>query len=266
MAAFPVWLFVFLIVSVKALNSNLKFFSVWELESVQPKDALGWTNFLFTSANVSQLKEWSEAGVGPSLLYVYNVFFSDGMLRPDYESSWSQTFSILEPLLKSKAAMGVFLGDELAWSCIPFSNISAAADLVRLSIPRGSGIIYYNEAFPPFVPDGQGVWKQACPNVYPLIYPRQVGLGFHDRLNESSALIVTSLFRVPSSLDWISIDYYPGTCLSLLSMFLIARSNTLPLISSPPLRRRCHQSPKFPFKFSFAALTITLTYPSYRHG
>jgi hypothetical protein len=180
MSAFPrVLALVLLIASVNALNSNLKFFSVWELESVQPKDALGWTNFLFTSANVSQIKEWSEAGVGPSLLYVYSVFFSDGMLRPDYEASWSQTFSILEPLLKSRAVMGVFLGDELAWSCIPFSNISAVADLVRLSIPRGSGIIYYNEAFPPFVPDGQAGWRAACPDVHPLTYPRQVGSGYH---------------------------------------------------------------------------------------
>jgi hypothetical protein len=169
---------VLFVASVEALNSNLKFFSVWELESVQPKDALGWSNFLFTSGNVSQLKEWSEAGIGPSLLYVYDVFFRDGTLRPDYQASWTQTFSILEPLLKSKAAMGVFLGDELAWSCIPFSNISAAADLVRLSIPRGTGIIYYNEAFPPFVPDGQAIWREACPNVLPLTYPRQVELGY----------------------------------------------------------------------------------------
>jgi hypothetical protein len=163
---------VFLIAAVSAFNSNLKFFSVWELESVQPGEALGWTNFLFTTANVSQLKVWSDAGIGPSLLYVYDVFFRGGRLRPDYESSWSETFSILEPLLRSKTAMGVFLGDELAWSCIPFSNISAAADLVRSSIPRGSGIIYYNEAFPPFVPDGQALWKSACPHVDPLTYPR----------------------------------------------------------------------------------------------
>jgi hypothetical protein len=159
---------------VGALNSNLKYFSVWELESVQPAEALGWANFLFTASNVSQLKEWSTAGIGPSLLEVYGTFFSNGLLRPDYQSSWAQTFSTLEPLLESKAAMGVFLGDELAWNCIPFSNISAAADLVRLSIPRGTGIIYYNEAYPPFVPDGQAAWKESCPNVHPLTYPRYV--------------------------------------------------------------------------------------------
>lgn len=158
--------------SVDALNSNLKFFSVWELESVKPAEALGWTNFLFTAANVSQLKDWSAAGIGPSLLNVYSTFFSGGSLRPDYESSWARTFSTLEPLIQSKVSMGVFLGDELAWSCIPFSNISAVADLVRSSIPRGTGIIYYNEAYPPFVPDGQAAWKETCPNVHPLVYPR----------------------------------------------------------------------------------------------
>jgi len=171
---------------IQALNPNLKFFSVWELESVEAAQALGWTNFLFTASNMSQIQEWSDAGVGPSLLYVYDVFFSNGMLRQDFKQSWAQTFLALEPYLKSRAVMGVFLGDELAWSCIPFSNISAAADLVRSSIPRGSGIIYYNEAYPPFVQDGQEAWKAACPNVHPLTYP-----------------------SVPSSLDWISIDYYP---------------------------------------------------------
>ena len=163
-------------VGAEALNTNLKYFSVCELESVDPAEALGWTNFLFTAGNVSQLKEWSEAGIGPSLLYVYDVFFSNGLLRPDYKASWAERFAILKPLLDSKSAMGVFLGDELAWNCIPFSNISAAADLVRSSIPRGAGIIYYNEAYPPFVPDGQAAWKSACPHVEPLIYPRQVGL------------------------------------------------------------------------------------------
>jgi len=175
-----------LTVYIDALNPNLKFFSVWELESVKPAQALGWTNFLFTAGHLSQLQEWSDDGVGPSLLYVYDVFFSNSMLRPDYEQRWGQTFLALEPFLKSRAVMGVFLGDELAWSCIPFSNISAAADLVRLSLPRGQGIIYYNEAYPPFVPDGQAAWKAACPDVHPLTYP-----------------------MVPSSLDWISIDYYP---------------------------------------------------------
>ena len=175
-AALTIFCLVFLMVGAEALNTNLKYFSVWELESVAPAEALGWANFLFTAGNVSQLKEWSEAGIGPSLLYVYDVFFSNGLLRPDYKASWAERFAILKPLLDSKSAMGVFLGDELAWNCIPFSNISAAADLVRSSIPRGAGIIYYNEAYPPFVPDGQAAWKSACPHVEPLIYPRQVGL------------------------------------------------------------------------------------------
>ena len=238
-AALTIFCLVFLMVGAEALNTNLKYFSVWELESVDPAEALGWTNFLFTAGNVSQLKEWSEAGIGPSLLYVYDVFFSNGMLRPDYQTSWAERFAILKPLLDSKSAMGVFLGDELAWSCIPFSNISAAADLVRLSIPRGSGIIYYNEAYPPFVPDGQAAWKSACPHVEPLIYPRQVGLrlGYFQGLFRSFSRIDDAYLlpcSVPSSLDWISIDYYPG--IRPISFFSMLSFSVLTTLS---FRRRC---------------------------
>jgi len=71
-------------------------------------------------------------------------------------------------------------------NCIPWSNVSAAADAVRSSFPRGQAIIYYNEAFPPFV--DQKMWHYNCPNssTMELQYP-----------------------SVPNSLDWISIDYYP---------------------------------------------------------
>jgi hypothetical protein len=54
--------------------------------------------------------------------------------------SWGQTYLALEPFLKSRAVMGVFLGDELAWSCIPFSNISAAAGLCVVNAEAGKGV------------------------------------------------------------------------------------------------------------------------------
>ena len=115
---------------------------MWELESATPAAAKGWANFLFTSPDLATIKEWSAAGVGPSLLHVRDVFFAGAALRPDWEAAWAATFSSLKPLLASGAAFGVFLGDELAWGCIPLSNISTAAAAARLDIPRGTGIVY----------------------------------------------------------------------------------------------------------------------------
>eukprot|EP01050_Picozoa_sp_SAG11_P001837 SAG11_NODE_86_length_17300_cov_11.466717_9_plen_94_part_00 len=50
------------------------------------------------------------------------------------------------PMLADGSIMGVNLGDELCWSCLPYSNLSAAVNLVRRDLPRGTAILYYNEA------------------------------------------------------------------------------------------------------------------------
>eukprot|EP00039_Didymoeca_costata_P015627 m.269978 g.269978 ORF g.269978 m.269978 type:complete len:330 (+) comp16260_c0_seq2:38-1027(+) len=175
--------------TITTKNTNLKYFSVWELEGAEsPAVAKGWSNFLFTSGNISDILRWHAAGVGPSLLHVRDVFFDGDMLRADWEQRWESTFAQLSPAIANGAAMGVFLGDELAWSCIPLSNISAVASRVRVDIPRGKGIIYYNEAFPPFVPDGMKMWQTQCPK---------------------TPAAQLSYSQAPEALDWLSIDYYP---------------------------------------------------------
>ena len=82
----------------------------------------------------------------------------------------------------ASALLGIFFGDELAWACISWTDISAAVDLVRHDLPRGTAILYQNEAFPIFT---NGVCGGFPGTKY--AYP-----------------------SVPAGLDWFSIDYYPN--------------------------------------------------------
>lgn len=167
-----------------ATNPNLKYFSVWDLESAKVSDypsLAQWNNFVFTSSNLTQLSMFHQAGIRSSLLHVRSVFFDDQIerLRPDYASRWAALVPQVRPLLASGVLMGFFLGDELCWACIPYRDVITAADTVRASFPRGQAIIYYNEAFPVFTSD-------VCNNGTLLNYT-----------------------QVPASLDWLSIDLYP---------------------------------------------------------
>jgi hypothetical protein len=83
-------------------------------------------------------------------------------------------------MLAEGSIMGVNLGDELCWSCLPYSNLTAAVNLVRRDLPRGTAILYYNEAYPVLSEE----FCQTPAGHAKLGYP-----------------------RVPEGLDWISIDY-----------------------------------------------------------
>lgn len=167
--------------------STLQYMSIWELETSPPADAQGWTNFLFTSTNLTVIKEYHQQGIGPSLLNVRDIFFGAHMLAPGYEERWRTVYKRdIEPLMRVGALMGVFLGDELCWNCIPFNNLTTAVNTVRSDIPKGAGIIYYNEAFPVFA--DVNMWTAAC--------------GEHVAVTQGYP-------HVPSNLDWVSMDYYP---------------------------------------------------------
>ena len=171
-------------------DAKLSYFSLWSLEAGgDPSIARGWNNFIFTSTNVDDLATFAKGGVGPNLLQVTGVFFTNKAIRPDAEARWNATFATLKPLIASGAAMGVFLGDELAWSCIPVADIEKAAAIARRDLGP-DGIIYQNEAYPPLLyPNDNGLWAWTCGKDSPAIrggYP-----------------------RVPANLSWFSMDYYP---------------------------------------------------------
>ena len=72
--------------------------------------------------------------------------------RPDlanWKSRWAALHAALVPHIAAGTVAGVQLGDELLGQCLPLSNMSAVADLIRASWP--AAIIYVNEAVGPMV-------------------------------------------------------------------------------------------------------------------
>eukprot|EP01062_Namystynia_karyoxenos_P023764 TRINITY_DN19209_c0_g1_i1.p1 TRINITY_DN19209_c0_g1~~TRINITY_DN19209_c0_g1_i1.p1 ORF type:complete len:311 (+),score=70.04 TRINITY_DN19209_c0_g1_i1:96-1028(+) len=119
-----------------------------------------------------------------SLLSVRSTFFHsvDGelRLRADYKDAWAAEVPIAQELLHNGTIIGFNLGDELVWNCLPPDQLRTASDAVRASFPRGSGIIWYNEASGPA---SSGRTGHGC--------------------NQS-----TVDFSIPASLDWFSVDIY----------------------------------------------------------
>lgn len=182
-----------------ATNPNLKYFSVWHVGSrsvSEPGPGINssFLNFFFDVNSTATLARLPAQGYGGSLLHVREVLFwprdhSTHGLRPDYKARWAATLADLKPLLASGAAMGIFLGDELLWDCVPYADLVTAANLVRADLdrekpgPSRRAIIYWNEAFPPL--DDAKMWAAQC----------------------GSAATFPS---VPDAVDWVSIDYYPN--------------------------------------------------------
>eukprot|EP00035_Acanthoeca_spectabilis_P033536 m.24187 g.24187 ORF g.24187 m.24187 type:complete len:336 (+) comp6038_c0_seq1:79-1086(+) len=179
--------------------STLKYFGVWELEAADPvADRVSeFANFLFTSNDMASIKRFQDAGVGPSLLDVESTFFMSSptglVLHPDYQTRWSTLLeSTVKPGLGSKTLFGVFFGDELIWNCLSYNNLTAAIDLVRQDLPRGTAVLYQNEAFPVFT----GTFSNGTAAAGLCEDP--AGVQHHGAYPS-----------VPKGLDWISIDYYP---------------------------------------------------------
>ena len=216
------------------VNPNLKYFSVWEADAGSDAGGAaadiaaqkGWLNFLFTTDNATTIRAYHSAGLGPSLFAVRSTFFCGSQLCADYETRWAALLnSTIRPMLEEGSLFGVFFGvrhpnhhhfpcvcnppnptpsamtprcgaqDEICWSCTPWSNVSAAVDTVRRDLERGEAILYYNEAFPVIAGNGQ----------FPHICDR--GGDFDDHRNNFSYP------RVPTGLDWISVDYCEWPCL-----------------------------------------------------
>ena len=85
----------------------------------------------------------------------------------------------LGPSTRAGTILGFNLGDELSWTCYTSEDISAAADAVRATYPRGTTLIWYNEAALNFK-DG---WHDECGNE-------------------------NRTFFIPPALDWFSVDIY----------------------------------------------------------
>lgn len=118
----------------------------------------------------------------PGLLLTFNAFFTSVpgrmILRPDYVQAWEALAAVAAPLLANRSIIGFNLGDELVWNCLSPANLTIVANTVRASFPRGTAIVWYNEATPPLASD-----IDSCGHT---------GVGY----------------AIPAALDWFSVDIY----------------------------------------------------------
>ena len=79
-------------------------------------------------------------------------------LHPNWQEAVVAQLGSALPLFKSGAAVGVFLGDEIMCSKVPFSNYSAVATTTRKWLTDAvliDAVIYSNECSSPLVVSGQ---------------------------------------------------------------------------------------------------------------
>ena len=110
-------------------------------------------------------------------------------LLDNFTAVWKSWLPTVQQLHAAGALHGVFLGDELLLAGLPLSNLSSLADLIRADFPRGAPatepdfIIYENDAYSPI----------------------KGGIdGLNRPISWENATTPASPWRVPSSLDWIS--------------------------------------------------------------
>ena len=109
-------------------------------------------------------------------------------LRPDYKATVAKLAAAAKPLLDNTTIIGFNLGDEMSWSCLPPDQLSTGADELRSHFPRGSAVIWYNEASGPLDPTSR--WR----------VPRPWGPADCPEIKEA--------YHIPKSLDWFSVDIY----------------------------------------------------------
>ena len=103
-------------------------------------------------------------------------------LKPTWHADWTALAEVARPLLANGSIIGFNLGDELCWNCLRPDELETAANAIRASFPRGSAILWYNEATKPVSSRGQWL-ADGCPR----------GGG---------------TYRIPAALDWFSVDLY----------------------------------------------------------
>lgn len=135
---------------------------------------------IFLADTIEQALNAKGKGV-PSLLNLFDSLFywtaNGAVLSVNYMSSLQIAADAAAPLLKNGTILGFNLGDELVWNGLLPSSLTSASNAVRALFPRGSAIIWYNEAWP--VLSG--------------------GTDYYGNPVD---------FSIPPSLDWFSVDKY----------------------------------------------------------
>jgi hypothetical protein len=126
--------------------------------------AIGASYFGYYSADLSANAEYSNLYQAASisdafsakahgqnaLLLTYDTFFTSVpnrmILAPDYVARWSALVESVAPLIANETIFGFNMGDELVWNCLAPENLTIVANTIRASFPRGTAVLWYNEA------------------------------------------------------------------------------------------------------------------------
>ena len=227
------WAFVLLgsLSSVLGADGGLAptYFGFWGPDA--PSEMRDFTNLAFANTPEETV---SNAAYGiHSLLKLHDIFVNQSVrwhhhLNDDYAARWASAAPALAPLVANGSCLGFFLGDELLWNGMNFTEMVAYADAVRAAFPRGGGgdgggsgggdghaIIYTNAAWPTLFPAMPGE-------------PTSAG--------DVAAVPEEQLWlRVPAALDWWGVDVYPDQY-SQEGALGVLHANVLRKFTSPAQR------------------------------
>eukprot|EP00051_Salpingoeca_urceolata_P012377 m.153385 g.153385 ORF g.153385 m.153385 type:complete len:355 (-) comp17471_c1_seq2:710-1774(-) len=158
-------------------NTNLKYFGFYDDRPLT--DTASFSN-IHQASHATDAVEAKALGQN-SLLSLYSTLWVSGSsgltLRADYQTRLAALEPLAKQLLNNGTIFGFNLGDELAWNCLQPADLKTGANAVRAMFPRGTAVIWYNEA------SMLGPKKNSCGKV-------------------------VSDYSIPAALDWFSIDMY----------------------------------------------------------
>ena len=173
---------------------SIKYFGFWGPDS--PAEMSTFTNLAFGN-DATEAVINAKYGIH-SLLKLHNIFINQTtpwnhhLYHPSYyEPLWETVANEIAPLLSNGSALGFFLGDELLWNGLNFTEIEIYINVVRKRFPRNSSnaIIYTNAAWPTLFPTTPGE-------------PTSTG-------NIGAVPNANLWLHVPEALDWWGVDVYP---------------------------------------------------------
>eukprot|EP00823_Brevimastigomonas_motovehiculus_P006878 TRINITY_DN589_c0_g1_i1.p1 TRINITY_DN589_c0_g1~~TRINITY_DN589_c0_g1_i1.p1 ORF type:complete len:305 (+),score=51.74 TRINITY_DN589_c0_g1_i1:102-1016(+) len=169
-------------VLVAGTNPNLKYIGYWDIRDYS--ETAGMANFEFFKENWDQVRDAKAHGLNvlwncEGTLFTTNPDDKNRViLRSDFVARWNSAKPIVQQYLANGTIFGIFFGDELIWSGLPYADFRQAIHLVRSSFPSNF-VLYYNEAWPVFSVNKNIFWEDA------------------------------HYTTVPTELDWVSTDFYP---------------------------------------------------------
>eukprot|EP01116_Phalansterium_solitarium_P005425 TRINITY_DN1703_c0_g1_i1.p1 TRINITY_DN1703_c0_g1~~TRINITY_DN1703_c0_g1_i1.p1 ORF type:complete len:312 (-),score=16.40 TRINITY_DN1703_c0_g1_i1:33-968(-) len=164
-----------------------------------PTNQHGWTNLGF-SDDLAVLQQANSFGIN-QLYQVDGIFFESGtrdglpalVLRVDWLTSWQSYLPLFNSLLSNGTIIGFFIGDELVWNGLQFSDLILASNQIRTDYPHS--FIWENEAVPVFqclptqTPNcTDGPWPACC--------------------DYAKRPIIKNGVAIPPALSAVSIDMY----------------------------------------------------------